>query len=225
MMSRGKIATFGFLCWTISLTCHCQDMLKGIISISKYGCILNTTLSKARAAEIFNSRLKQLSNIFSKDGVNLNLVLVGACDGTHDRTIEAFFEQSHWRAILIEPMSYNFVDLVKNIDTKKSRNRCTAVRAVVTNKCDTETINITHPDWVFRNEYQPHWMLRQTATLNQAVILGMESHRKRSGFTHELLQEEVPCLLGRNIADLWTEKRSKQVKTSSDCHLLSNLML
>jgi hypothetical protein len=171
--------------FTSSLTHHKEYMNLKRSGFNQYIKLINDNMLRTispykemRGSEIFNHLLSKLSLIFLSNNLPLNLLFIGACDGTHDRTIEWFYKYPHWRGIFVEPVSYNFQTLVDNIIHHNVTNRALAIRAAMSNICKERTINITYPDFFTRLANAPHWIIRQTATLNRNVIMNMERARR-----------------------------------------------
>lgn len=149
-----------------------HDALMKITSESEWKTF--SSYSNIRAAEVFTRRVNDISRDFRSCGATVNIAVIGACDGTHDRTIESFYTTPHWSILLVEPISYNFLDLEKNLAFNNATARAVSIRAAVTNRCDHTTINMTMPDWYLRDRFQEHWAVRQTATLNKGIISQMK---------------------------------------------------
>lgn len=178
-------------------------------ALSRYITESSMTLQDAkrkgwRSTVYFERKVHDLSRLFKQFEVPLNFIFIGACDGTHDKTLEDFVRNGHWRGILVEPVSFNFMDLKKFIHHNNLDHRAVAVRAAVTGKCpESKKVNLTLSDWYLRDPSQEHWVTRQTATLSERVIEGMkEDIRKRRTF-FKFLHEEVMCLEGDQVVNEW----------------------
>jgi len=168
-----------------------------------------------RTTVFFEHKVQELSRLFLQANAYLNVVFVGACDGTHDKTIETLIRSPHWRAILVEPISFNFVDLQKFLLHNDVSHRAVAVRAAVSNKCPWPRINITLTDWHIRDPKQEHWVVRQTATLSEKVVEGMKRDVAEKRAYYKLLKEEVPCLVGGDVLNEWAKFIDKNSSTQN----------
>lgn len=71
---------------------------------------------KAQPQNYFDHYVTVLSDIFAKKQppATINFILVGACDGSHDKTIsEHYLPNKHWRGAFVEPFEMNYNDLTK----------------------------------------------------------------------------------------------------------------
>eukprot|EP01031_Cornospumella_fuschlensis_P034063 gene34063-41231_t len=60
------------------------------------------------ASDWFHHYARRISALFKKNGAKVNFALVGACDGTGDKTIKTLYlPNEHWRGVFVEPMSIN----------------------------------------------------------------------------------------------------------------------
>lgn len=132
----------------------------------------------------FNSYSEKLSDVFHNNNAMLNFVLIGACDGTYDQTIQdLYWPNQHWQGIFVEPILMNFLDLKKNFHERiNTLNRSVFIQAAVTQKCPAANVSLKVPNFeqLYPNETFPHWKRRQIATIikdghtkigNQKVIL------------------------------------------------------
>jgi hypothetical protein len=63
-----------------------------------------------------------VSKLFYIVGAYINFALVGACDGTNDRTIrDRYLVNSHWRGVFVEPFTINHRDLVNFMEKHSVR--------------------------------------------------------------------------------------------------------
>jgi hypothetical protein len=63
-------------------------------------------------ANFFEHYAQKLSDVFKANKATVNFALVGACDGTNDRTIkDRFLPNEHWRGVFVEPFQMNYKDL------------------------------------------------------------------------------------------------------------------
>lgn len=104
----------------------------------------------------------KLSELFAKNNAVVNFALVGACDGTNDRTIrDQYLPNDHWRGVFVEPFEMNFNDLTKFMTDHNVLHRTHMIHAAATNKCNSTIIKMKRPDFEERNKSLPHWMRRQ----------------------------------------------------------------
>lgn len=107
--------------------------------------------------------IKLLSEKFNSMKSNVNFMLVGACDGTHDATIsDTYFPNRHWHGIFVEPMDLNIKDLTQILSDKGVNDRSLVVQAAVTNSCPGPTITVKFPTYEeTKGTSVPHWLRRQ----------------------------------------------------------------
>jgi hypothetical protein len=72
----------------------------------------------------FDQYLLDFSRKFQTAGANINFAMVGACDGLADPTIRTrFLPNKHWRAVFVEPMTPNILDLTAYLKKHKVFDR------------------------------------------------------------------------------------------------------
>lgn len=90
---------------------------------------------------VFDFYAQKLSDSFAANKAKVNFFLVGACDGTHDKTIrDRFLPNENWNGIFVEPITMNFKDLNKFIADNKVESRSITIQAAVTDVCKTPTV-------------------------------------------------------------------------------------
>jgi hypothetical protein len=100
-----------------------------------YNATLWQTLWK-QPGNFFEHYITKLSDIYMAEGANINFILVGACDGTNDRTIrDRFLPYSHWRGAFVEPFQINYQDLVDFMNKNGAGNRTHLIHGAATDKC------------------------------------------------------------------------------------------
>ena len=98
----------------------------------------------------------------NSDHYNVNVAVIGACDGTHDRLISNFFLPfANWEGLFVEPVSFNFISLTELIANHSAVNRSVVLRAAVFDPCETPSIQIKRPLFEEKNMSEPHWKRRQ----------------------------------------------------------------
>jgi hypothetical protein len=108
----------------------------------------------------------QLSAIFKDKGAKVNFALVGACDGTHDKTItEGYLPNDHWRGVFVEPFEINFNDLKNFMISKNVLDRTHLIHAAATSRCNSTTIKMKRPTFEEKNKTLPHWMRREIGAI------------------------------------------------------------
>lgn len=113
-------------------------------------------------AKYFDHYSAKLSDIFSAQGAMVNFVLVGACDGTHDKHIEHYLKNPHMRGVFVEPMERNVNEMTRIFDEKEAADRSTIIRAAATHMCTEPTIRVQRPLYEEKNDPKtPHWLRRQ----------------------------------------------------------------
>lgn len=135
------------------------------------------TQKKIAAEFLFLNRIEELSRVIKK----LNVLIVGACDGTHDRLIEMLIDNkshSHWRGILVEPLAKNFEELL--VRTKNVTHRLQYFNCALNDRCDKGVGRMTHIR-IKQNETHkyPHWLARQIATIDPNASKAIEKFAKQ----------------------------------------------
>lgn len=149
-------------------------------------------------ANFFEHYVEQLSDLFDVKKALVNFVMVGACDGTHDRTIrDRFLPSNHWRGVFVEPFEINHRDLVAFMDSHGAKDRATVLRAAATLRCNETTIKMKRPTFEEKNKSLPHWMRREIGS----IVPFDKLDRPASG---GWIFEYVPCVNGQKILQNWT---------------------
>jgi hypothetical protein len=87
---------------------------------------------------VFDHYIEQLSNTYLTHGATVNFILVGACDGTNDKTIrERYVPWNHWRGTFVEPFEMNYNDLVSFMEKNKVMNRTHIIHGACTDTCES----------------------------------------------------------------------------------------
>lgn len=157
-------------------------------------------------AHYFEHYLSRLSQTFEEvqGGALLNFVLVGACDGTHDATIQNhFLPSTHWRGVFVEPFEMNHADLVEFMRVNGAAERAFVLHAAATRRCAEETIKMKRPTFEEKNKSLPHWMRRQ---IGAVVPLDKLDRPATGGWTFEYTK----CVNGPQILAEWASFLSKQ---------------
>lgn len=93
------------------------------------------------AAELlFDHFVRKLSVAMKQSGAVLYFVSIGACDGSHDETIDQFANSNHWLGVFVEPMKKNIEDLNAMLARASSLDRSTILTAAATDVCSGPTI-------------------------------------------------------------------------------------
>lgn len=149
--------------------------------------------------EYFASYSLRLSNLFQTLQVPLNFVLIGACDGTNDKTIrDLFIPNHHWNGMFVEPVSRNYKDLVKFMIDNNVTERSTTFQAAVTDVCSSP--NVTFKASV-REDFHPeyaHWLRRQIGKILPADEDPDALDRRKWAL------EAVPCATAADVMEAWT---------------------
>jgi len=143
---------------------------------------------------------KEMSQIFRTHNAEVNFVLVGACDGTHDKTIaERFLVDSHWVGVFVEPVSLNFKDLSQLFLERNVMNRSHLIKAAATDICKAPMTKIKFPIYETKSPKAPHWLRREIG----AVLTPAEMSGKKK-LPNNWNAEDVRCVTARDILDEWT---------------------
>ena len=150
-------------------------------------------------ANFFEHYASRLSDIFKDHGAKVNFALVGACDGTNDRTIrDGYLPNEHWRGVFVEPFSINFKDLSMFVETHKVSHRSHLIHAAATRQCNSTTIKMKRPTFEEKNASLPHWMRRQ---IGAVVPFTKLSNKMTGGWVAEYTR----CVSGPEILQDWTD--------------------
>lgn len=146
----------------------------------------------------FEHYIQLLSDVFNEKGAKVNFVMIGACDGTHDRTIrERYLPNPHWRGVFVEPFQINFQDLKNFMTENKVLDRTHLLNAAATLRCDEPVIKMKRPTFEEKNKSLPHWMRRQIGAI---VPFDKLDRPATGGWTFEY----VPCVNGNAILTNWS---------------------
>jgi hypothetical protein len=149
----------------------------------------------------FHKYTNLLSKVFSANNAVVNFVLVGACDGTHDKTIaERFLPNLHWRAAFVEAISFNVRDLKEMLMNNSALDRSYVFHAAATDVCLNSTIMVQRPRLEEKSQSIQHWMRRQIggiASKNHLLPEAAQADRKSWAL------EEVRCVTGNTILTEW----------------------
>jgi hypothetical protein len=147
------------------------------------------------ASDFFNGYARRISDIFKSFDAKVNFVMVGACDGTGDKTIKKLYiPNSHWRGVFVEPMSINVRDLIKFMANQNAAHRSLIIRAAATSHCENNTIKIERPLYEEKNASIPHWLRRQIGSI-------LPEHRNHP--RKEWTIEEVRCITAKEVLRDW----------------------
>lgn len=80
----------------------------------------------------FNFSLEKLSELYLVHNILLNIIIVGACDGRSDKSIEMFVKNSHWKGLFVEPVQQNVRDL-RRMFSNRSHSQTPGTLGVRTN--------------------------------------------------------------------------------------------
>jgi hypothetical protein len=150
-------------------------------------------------ANFFEYYAGKLSDIFLENGAKVNFALVGACDGTNDRTIrDKYLPNEHWRGVFVEPFAMNYKDLSNYMETHGVSHRTHLIHAAATRKCSTPTLKMKRPTFEEKNASLPHWMRRQIG----AVVPLSKLERPMTG---GWVAEYTRCVSGPEILKDWTD--------------------
>jgi hypothetical protein len=164
---------------------------------------------KWQPANFFEFYASKLSEIFAETGAKVNFALVGACDGTNDRTIrDKFLKFEHWRGVFVEPFSINFNDLSSYMEKNGVSHRAHLIHAAATSKCTSPTIKMKRPTFEEQNSSLPHWMRRQ---IGAVVPLTKLNNKMTGGWIAEFTR----CVSGPEILQDWTDALNHQTRPAS----------
>jgi hypothetical protein len=155
-------------------------------------------------ANFFEHYATELSDIFKESGAKVNFALVGACDGTNDRTIrDRYLPNEHWRGVFVEPFQLNYKDLSTFMEKHGVSHRTHLIHAAATRKCNTTTIKMKRPTFEEKNASLPHWMRRQ---IGAVVPLSKLNNKMTGGWIAEFTR----CVSGPEILQDWTDALNRQ---------------
>jgi hypothetical protein len=149
------------------------------------------------------------SNIMKSLQGQVNLCLVGACDGTEDPLINnIYIPQHHWNGLFIEAVASNINDLKTFVVEKDIENRTFLLHAALSPECINTTIQIKEriplddPD---AEKEVPHWKKKQLSTIARANYHDNELDK------YKLV--DVDCKTAANALDLWSSTYFHYKKT------------
>lgn len=181
-----KVQRYAVEAWSKELTVADYD-LKQWPAITKHN----------QPQHIFDFYAQKLSDVFLSNGGKVNFVLVGACDGTHDKTIrDRFIPNQNWNAVFVEPISYNFNDLNTFLQTNGVSNRSITIKAAVTDSCPTKTVPVKVAKYEEKDPNLPHWLRREIGS-----ILSSAKEAEKLGKMWTV--EDVPCKTASDIVKDW----------------------
>ena len=118
------------------------------------------------AEDYFNRYNEKFSKMAKKLGASVNFASIGACDGTHDLTIQdLYLTHSHWKGVFVEPISMNFADLTNFLAVNGAANRSTVIRGAATTVCTSPFLEMKRPPAEEENKSSPHWLRREIGTV------------------------------------------------------------
>ncbi len=130
---------------------------------------------------IFDFYAQRLSDVFLENKARVNFILIGACDGTHDKTIrDRFLPNLNWNGVFVEPIAMNFNDLNKFIEQNNATERSITFKAAVTDECATPTVPVKVAKYESKDPNLPHWLRREIGSIlskpSDVLKLGMKSY-------------------------------------------------
>lgn len=177
-----------------------EAWINGLIPERDYNATKWKLSHNGSPSKFFAHYNDRLSKIFKNNGAVVNFVLVGACDGTHDKTIaDRFLKNSHWEGVFVEPVSLNFKDLTNYLTEKNVLNRSHLIKAAGTDVCMQPMTKIKFPIYETRSPNAPHWLRREIG----AVLTPDEMAGKKK-LPQNWNAEDVRCMTAADILDDWT---------------------
>lgn len=154
---------------------------------------------------------KELSRVYRSAGGVVNFVMVGACDGTHDKTIrERFLADSHWQGVFVEPVALNFKDLTNYLHGEKVMDRAHLIKAAATDVCTSATTKIKFPIYESRSPNAPHWLRREIG-----AVLTKDEMSGKKALPKNWNSEEVRCVTAKDILTDWTNATRASLQAAS----------
>jgi hypothetical protein len=173
---------------------------------------------KMQPQYMFERYIKVLSDIFEEKGAKVNFALVGACDGTHDKTItEGYLPHDHWRGVFVEPFEINFNDLKNFMESKSVMHRTHLIHAAATTACTSTTIKMKRPTFEEKNKSLPHWMRRE---IGSVVPLDKLDRPASGGWIFEF----VRCVDGPEILKDWALALNAQGKVKGPVRVRPHIL-
>ena len=153
---------------------------------------------KSNPQNTFFGLIDALQTIFADDQEPLNVLVIGASDGTHDEFIQKFYmDFPIWNGLFIEPIVYNFHDLEIFLRESIEQGRTHVLRGAVYSECSQPTITMKTPIFEELNKSEPHWKRRQIA---QVIDPGNGTMSPMSIFWK---LEQVRCLTVSQLLFHW----------------------
>eukprot|EP01038_Epipyxis_sp_PR26KG_P004820 gene4820-6755_t len=163
---------------------------------------------RSQPQDFFDYYITKLSDLFLEMNAIVNFALVGACDGTNDRTIrDRYLPYNHWRGVFVEPISMNYKDLNNFMESNGVTNRTHLIHGAATSHCVNSTIKMKRPTHEEKNSSLPHWMRRQIGAI---VPFDKLERPMTGGWTAEF----VRCVTGSDILEDWAAATSRNVNPS-----------
>lgn len=177
-----------------------DDWIAHLTPERDYNASLWKEKHNGQPGHFFAHYIDQLSRVYKAAGAIVNFVLVGACDGTHDKTIrERFLEDKHWQGVFVEPVQLNFMDLTNYLTEKRVMDRSHLIKAAATDRCTTKTTKIKFPVYETRSPDAPHWLRREIG-----AVLTPDEMTGKKRLPRNWNAEEVRCVTAKDILDDWT---------------------
>lgn len=174
------------------------DIWKSILPT--LGIFARLETKKTNPQNSFFELIEALQTIFTDDQEPLNVLLIGASDGTHDEFMQKFYmEFPLWNGLFIEPISYNFNDLETLLSKSIQQGRTQVLRGAVYSECHQPTIIMKTPIFEETNKSEPHWKRRQIA---QVIDTGNGTTAPVSKFWK---LEQVRCLTLSQLLFHWRD--------------------
>ena len=146
----------------------------------------------------FFGLVEALQTIFVDDNEPLNVLVIGACDGTEDPFLERFYRPNRvWNGLFVEPIGFNFHDLGISLNESIEEGRTHLLRGAVLEECSQPTVTMRRPIFEETNRSEPHWKRRQIA---QVLDVGNGTTRPMSRFW---TTERVRCLTSSELLFHW----------------------
>lgn len=180
-----------------------EEWAKSLEPAKDYNATYWIQAFRKQPQNFFDFYIQKLSDVFKQKGATVNFVLVGACDGTNDRTIrDRYIPNSHWSGVFVEPMRLNIEDLKVFLKDNNLEERSTIIQAAASDKCPNATVPFKYPIYEEKKgkDKVPHWLRRQ---------IGGIVHPGEKVKDPLWRVEDVRCITGVQVIEEWSKLTKK----------------
>lgn len=163
--------------------------------------------------QLFDDYVIKFSDAMKSCGSYFQYISVGACDGTSDSMIQAFYDRSHWNAVFVEASPPNVEALNAKIIEKQILDRSYVLHVAAMEYCKAPTVDFARPIG-FDEKKAKHWLRRQIGRVPEGDN-AVEYFKKNS---KKWAVDTVPCRTGNEIIAEWERNSPIPTKTPGITH-------